>query len=261
MIDFGMWPRLEALLSALSGAKWVVGVKTPGQHRHYAFNLAVDHTTEHEITNYRNLVAPFGIESKSMPSFRSGSHRGRPLERRYAILHLWPVGANAAERSWPTERWFQLAQELKDRGQAVVLTGGPADVAVAEALAGVWRSRGLDAFSIAGLPAEETIVWLRHAEGVVSVNTGLMHLAAAVGAPTVALNGPTSGRRWGPLGARTHCVASPMIPEGYLNLGWERDDRFRNCMEAISVDSVIAAWNQLVGDYRVNEELLEASAG
>jgi ADP-heptose:LPS heptosyltransferase len=111
-----------------------------------------------------------------------------------------------------------------------------------------WRRRGIRARSIAGTPPADTLVWLVHAAGVVSVNTGIMHVAAAAGAPTVALNGPTSGRRWGPVGPHVRCVASPMVPNGYLDLGFERDDRYRDCMAAITVDAVLAAWDDLRGE-------------
>ena len=77
------------------------------------------------------------------------------------------------------------------------------------------------------------------------MNTGVMHVAAALGAPTIALNGPTSGTRWGPRGPFTRCVASPMVPDGYLNLGFEHDERFAHCMDAITVAMVLDAWDSL----------------
>jgi len=82
----------------------------------------------------------------------------------------------------------------------------------------------------------------------VSVNTGVMHLGAAVGVPVVALNGPTPVTRWGPLGSPSRSVVSPVVPDGYLNLGWERDDRYRHAMSAITVDTVIAAWDDLTDE-------------
>ena len=74
-----------------------------------------------------------------------------------------------------------------------------------------------------------------------SVNTGVMHLAAAVGAPTIALNGPTSATRWGPIGANVVCVDSELPGCGYLNLGFEYDGHRTDCMRGISVDRVATA--------------------
>jgi ADP-heptose:LPS heptosyltransferase len=248
VIDFGIWSRLDAILATLSGAQWVAGIGTRGHHRHYAYDVVVPHTREHEVKNYRNLVAPLGVHSTRAPGLRACTGSTRPLERSYAVLHLWPGGANSQERSWPADRWARVARALRERGQAVVLTGGPADAERTRALVDVWKEDSLDVHSVAGVPAEETIVWLRHAHGTISVNTGLLHLAAAVGTPVVALNGPTSGRRWGPLGEHTRCVSSPMIPEGYLNLGWERNNRYCDCMLAITPEVVMAAWDELLAE-------------
>jgi ADP-heptose:LPS heptosyltransferase len=263
MIDFGMWPRLEALIAVLSGAKWVTGVRTPGQHRHFAYDAIVDHSDQHEIVNYRNLVAPLGLRSTRLPSLSCGAGCETPLDEKYAIFHLWPGGSNAIERSWPEERWLELGKGLTSRGFTIVLTGGPDDVTRTNELLDAWSKNspgGIVARSIAGIKAEETIVWLRHARGAISVNTGLLHLAAAVGTPVVALNGPTSGVRWGPLGPHTRCVSSPMVPSGYLNLGWETDRRFETCMEAITTSSVLAAWDDLMVEVGRGERPLNAAA-
>ena len=72
-----------------------------------------------------------------------------------------------------------------------------------------------------------------------------MHVAAGLGVPTIALNGPTSGRRWGPIGAHTRCVASPMVPDGYLNLGFEQNEKYRDAMLGITVPMVLGAWDDM----------------
>ena len=43
-------------------------------------------------------------------------------------------------------------------------------------------------------------------------------------------------------------VVSPIVPNGYLNLGWEHDERYHDAMSAITVDAVIAAWDDLMTD-------------
>jgi heptosyltransferase-3 len=86
---------------------------------------------------------------------------------------------------------------------------------------------------------------LREASCVVSVNTGVMHLAATVGAPTIALNGPTSELRWGPVGRRAVSVNSALPGCGYLNLGFEYDQGRADCMEGISVERVVETVQRL----------------
>ncbi len=248
IVDLGAWRRFDAVLAILGGAKATIGLRTPGQHRHGGYDVVVDHGTDHEIENDRRLLAALGVESTAEPFVPCPSGAVAPIEAPYVVLHLWPGGANFAERSWPLEHWHQLAQALDARGYAVALSGGPGDVAVTQSIVERWRSDGISALNAAGESWEESLAWLAFASGVVSVNTGVMHVAAALGTPTVALNGPTSTTRWGPIGPATRSVTSPLVPDGYLNLGFERDANFDDCMEAIEVRTVVDAWDDLMAE-------------
>ncbi len=245
IVDLSAWRRFDALLARGSGARVTIGLRTPGQHRHYGYDVVVDHEKGHEVDNDRRLLAALGIPSSSMPAIARPQGVDPPLASPYVVFHLWPGGANFAERSWTLDHWQRLAEALSARGLEVVLTGGTGDVEACERLVTAWSAAGIHAHSAAGTPWPESLACLGGAVGVVSVNTGVMHVAAALGAPTVALNGPTSTTRWRPLGPHTRCVVSPMVPDGYLNLGFEHDDRYRDCMQEITPDAVLAAWDDL----------------
>jgi ADP-heptose:LPS heptosyltransferase len=248
VVDFGAWPRLESLFTALSGARCTVGMRTPGQHRHAAYDVVVDHGTGHEIDNYRRLAAGVGIDSTSGPRLRLAPGASNPHPAPYVVLHLWPGGANFDERSWPADRWQAVAAALNARGYDVVLTGGPGDVEPNDALVREWGAVDVRAESVAGTTPAETLVWLAFAAGVISVNTGVMHVAAAVGTPVISLNGPTPVRRWGSIGSPSRAIVSPLVPDGYTNLGFEQDDRYRDAMSAISVETVVEAWDDLASE-------------
>ena len=248
ILDLGSWPRYAAGLASLSGADVTIGTRTRGQHRHFGYDIVVDHGHGHEVENDRRLAAALGLVSTTEPTLTLPTEATAPISAPYVVLQLWPGGANFEERSWPVERWRDLAGALGARGLEIVLTGGPGDVEVTQAVVDAWNRSGLRARNVAGGTWSESIAWLGFATGVVSVNTGVMHVAAALGVPTVALNGPTSGTRWGPRGPFTRCVASPVVPDGYLDLGFERDDRYRDCMAAISVDRVMTAWDEVVAE-------------
>ena len=85
---------------------------------------------------------------------------------------------------------------------------------------------------------------LQQAEMLISVNTGIMHLGAILGVPTVALNGPNSAHRWGPVGTRVANVRTSDGSGGFLDLGFEF--RGRNVMVNISVEDVMVAVSQLL---------------
>ncbi|MBV9494709.1 MAG: hypothetical protein JOZ54_10720, partial [Acidobacteria bacterium] len=68
LVDFGSWPRFDALLAALSGARFTAGFETGGQFRHYAYDLAVPHSERvHERANYVALLRAIGVVATTPP--------------------------------------------------------------------------------------------------------------------------------------------------------------------------------------------------
>ena len=238
------------MYTALSAARWTAGFDTAGYSRHHAYDAVVPHSgAVHELHNYRALVRAAGVPTGAVPVLRGSGTPIRPAYPRFVVFHMWPGGFRSELREWPSERWHELAARLVDRGVEIVLTGGPADVGPS---AGFVRSCADVAPHIASVAARyefaELVELLRGATCVVSVNTGIMHLAAAVGAPTVALNGPTSSLRWGPTGPRVVNVDSDLPGCGFLNLGFEYDDQRHDCMRGVSVERVARAVLDLIDD-------------
>jgi ADP-heptose:LPS heptosyltransferase len=244
LVDFGQWTRLEGLYAALSRARWTVGFETPGQHRHYAYDATVPHSNQvHELENFRRLAAVLGIESRSQPSFGPSAEGPRPpLSGPYVVFHLWPGGFRSELREWPPDSWRELARTFVRENFSIVLTGGPGDRVRTDAFVQSCGDCAPHVVSVAGrYRVPELINVVADAQCVVSVNTGVMHLAAAVGVPTIALNGPTSSLRWGPVGVDVVSIESELAGCGYLDLGFEYDGQRTDCMGGISVERVKAA--------------------
>jgi ADP-heptose:LPS heptosyltransferase len=109
----------------------------------------------------------------------------------------WPV------KNWPAPLFVELVQRLRPPPPCLVVCG-PAD---AEAVAPL-RARS-DVVVAQGLPVRVLGAVLSRAGVVVGNDSGVTHLAAAWGAPTVALFGPTDRVTWAPEGARVRTVQSP----------------------------------------------------
>ena len=250
LMDTGAWPRLDALLTALSGARFRVGFRTVGQGRHFAYDAAVSHAPDrHEYENFRALVRLAGIESTSLPTLADVPLPSvpNPAAKPYVVFHPWSGGFRGQLKEWPLDRWASLGAALGSLG-TIVVTGAAANVASSAALARQLAGRGVSAVSVAGaLPLAPLASLLRESAAVVSVNTGVMHLAAMVGAPTVSLEGPTPPVRWGPIGPRTASVCSTLPGCGYLDLGFEYDGHRTDCMLGIEVERVAAAVHSLIG--------------
>jgi hypothetical protein len=161
-------------------------------------------------THLRQVVSPTGPApgprdreawSEVQSSASAGVSRGPGVDTsRYAILH---AGSGSARKNWPAERWAEVIEKLPvGRDLPLVLTLGPAEETAAPALLDALEqrvperqlvlARELDLFQLAAL--------LQGASLFLGNDSGVAHLAAGLGRPTVAVFGPTSPRVWRPRG-------------------------------------------------------------
>ena len=167
--------------------------------------------------------------------------------KRTIVFHPWPGGAAKAQKMWPEARWIELGRTLHRDGFEILITGAFPDRDVSTDLARRLRKEGCRAWSLAGeLSLTETAWVLLNARVVVSVDTGIMHVASALGSRVVALHGPTSPKRWGATGPLTIAVTSEVAGCGYINLGFEVPDHPPPCMDGIAVAAVHAALAELL---------------
>lgn len=158
-------------------------------------------------------------------------------------------GAKWKSKLWPPERFAACVDALMHRySMRTVFTGSREDIPLVEAI----RSRMSEqAASLAGKTSLKILGALfENAACVLSTDTGPMHLAGAVGAPVVALFGPTAPWRTGPFGGshrvvRTRMECSPCF---------KRDCETTACMAGISVPEVIEAVIGLIADSRKDSE-------
>lgn len=162
-------------------------------------------------------------------------------------------------RRWPLERFVQLAEALRSRlgTVSVVLTGTEAERELIGLFIREYSGPCADASALGSI--ERTIAVLRRCGLLVSNDTGVMHLGAAMGLPTVGLFGPNTPRHWAPIGPRATYVydtAEPCSPciNNYLNrvpAACVNPIKSR-CMYDIGVASVLAAAARIVPDGWMN---------
>lgn len=247
LLDFGQWPRINAIIAALVAECYTVGFRTPNQYRHYAYDAVCEHRPDvHELVNFRALVRTL------IPSAASGPvafplRLEEPADVQigpYAVVHMWPGGERSQLKEWPAEYWREVIDHLLRSGLSVVLTGGASDRAKNDGLLATLVPTG-NVRNAAGLPLTHLPALLLHSALTISVNTGLMHLASAIGTPTVGLHGPTSASRWGPCGPAAIAVVSDDPLAGYLHLGFEYPSKCE-AMRRLPPAKVIAAIKQLM---------------
>lgn len=249
LLDFTSWQRLTAFYSLMSAAKFTAGFQTAGQYRGRGYDVAVEHRADqHEVENFRDLARAVGITVGSEPQVIVPPAAMEPLAevRDVVVFHLWASGTRSWLREWPEERWIALAGRLAGPDTVFAITGAPSDLERTEPFLLRMAGAGLKAVAFTGTDGFVSLAHLlRRARVVVSVNTGVMHLAAILGAPTVSINGPNRNGRWGPVGERAIGVEAPGDGCGYLHLGFDFDGRATDCMERITVEMVLTAANQV----------------
>ena len=121
-------------------------------------------------------------------------------------LALGP-GANWLGKRWPQAHFAALMSECEDIFDAVLILGGAADAAVAAYLAAHCRLPVLN--SAGDTTLTQTVALLDHATAFVGNDSGLGHLAAARGIPSLTLFGPGRPERYRPWGARAQIMLAP----------------------------------------------------
>lgn len=111
------------------------------------------------------------------------------------IITLSP-GAVGAGKAWPPEHYAVLAKALVQDGASVWVLGGPGEATIAKQIVSAGGPRVRD---LTGNDLRNAVLALAAADLSVTNDSGLMHVAAAIGTPTVAIFGPTSPWHWKPL--------------------------------------------------------------
>jgi ADP-heptose:LPS heptosyltransferase len=168
-----------------------------------------------------------------------------PVERKgrvagSVILH---PGSGSPRKNWPLERFVDVRSRLREKGASTRFLLGPADCALRD---------GLSEYSEEIIVPENLVELaerLQAAGGLIGNDSGVSHLAAFLGVPTVAVFGPSDPLRWRPFGAQVAVVApadgkcAPCFEEA-----GNSDCADRLCLKTISVQSVISAFLSLFAE-------------
>ncbi len=199
--------------SALTG--WLASGKLAGFDRAsvretlaaicYNQSIAISKTL-HAVQRQRLLFAGLlGYEVKGVADYGLASTI-RPVQsgRQIMLLH----GTTWESKLWPVEYWQALCSSMVEQGYRVVIpSGSPIEKARAETIAQATEAEVLPATTLADL-----IQVMSSSAGVVSVDTGLGHMAVALGLPLVSIYGATDPLLTGVYGEKQQTIVSDHLP-------------------------------------------------
>jgi ADP-heptose:LPS heptosyltransferase len=168
--------------------------------------------------------------------------RGLTLKERSKAIILHP-GSGSKRKAWPLERFLRLSQILRDRlGSRILIILGPAEGSEVEKV-----FEGMDPHTfiqVKGLSLLQLASVMEGCQLFVGNDSGISHLASALGIPTIAIFGPTDPRVWSPRGEKVWIVrkeipCSPCSRERFLRCPEIE------CLKGIEIEEVLKGLERL----------------
>jgi lipopolysaccharide heptosyltransferase II len=171
-------------------------------------------------------------------------------------IALHPGGGSfSLARRWPAEEFAAVGRALAARTAAgLVIVGSEPDREPADELQRRLERRALDL--VGRTSVKEAAAVLRRCRLLVSNDSGVVALAAAVGTPVVAIFGPSNDRAWGPYPPAEHRVVRATLPCSPCfyrgkRLGTPQGCPTRDCLALVTPNMVVAAAGELLGRSRM----------
>jgi len=164
------------------------------------------------------------------------ARRGLAAEPR-PVVAIAP-GAVGRGKRWSTRNYAELARRLAQAGIVVWVLGGPNETPLAREVVAAGGTRVRD---LTGTDLRDAIIALAAVDAAVTNDSGLMHVAAAISTPTVALFGPTSPRLAGPLNPLAAVIEPPADRRCPRCGGLPCDEVWHRDVDEISSDRILDA--------------------
>ena len=170
--------------------------------------------------------------------------QGAEVKDHEQLIALAPW-TRSAIKSWPSKRFLDLATELIQWPNVrVVLLGGPTDTSSAEEF-DILAPQGL--INLVGRPSLRQLpLFLQRMQLFIGNDSALLHLAAGVGTPVLAIFGPTHPKATGPYPLKNHTVLRTDLPCSPCGSRKCRNPNYLECLQTISVDNLLREVEKIV---------------
>jgi lipopolysaccharide heptosyltransferase II len=253
IIDLYSNPR-SALITRMSGALYRVGFRLRG--RSYAYNIRVEresnlHAADHNLLPLHEI----GVEILSRQLEFVVPESNMIPARQFIVKNVKAgcmIVGFVVGGGWPSKRCTpgklaQIGDALVERFSAeIIIVSGPGDRGDAEKIHEAMRHR---TFLLPQTDLLEASAFMKHCHAVIANDSGPMHVAAAVGTPTLGIFGPTNPFAHGPYGRQHEWVRKEDLDCICCNL--LECPIQHQCMTGLSVNEVMRAFERLISKNRI----------
>lgn len=263
VIELEHYYRFTTLLSYLSGSPIRVGFDLPGQGRSRLFTIRVPYPYhKHEVETFLEAAKAVGadvteieLELEEIPTFRKDKEFAEEFLKEHGVtdrdlvIGIHPGTSEIAKaRRWMPERFAEVADRLvREHKAKVVFTGALADVELVDSITSSMQTKPIVA---AGKTTLKRFAELTKGFALfISVDTGPIHIAAAMGTRVIGLFGPNTPEKWAPYGKGNISIYKELdcSPCTKQYLGQVSKCRRDDCMRAITVEDVMEAAKKVLG--------------
>ena len=242
----------SAFLTWISGAPVRIGFNGEKRWRGVLYSncVSTENSAGHILEHHAQALTLLGVNSmgNGLEVYVAKEHEQNAQailgqfgldRRRWVMIH---PAARYWFKAWPVERFAVLSDWLNGTDISVVLVGHIQDHEIAEKIRAVVNTPLISLVGKTSLL--ELAALMKQADLFLGNDTGLMHIAAAVGCPVLGLFGPTNPMVWGPRGTKTKVIYKGLDCRACFHPGCIRGED--NCMKQITVDEVYAAALELL---------------
>jgi len=258
-IDSEQFHHSSAVFAALSGAPVRIGFNINPRRNGLYTHLIPYSPDSFEGTEFLRLLAPLGINEIQFhpasirpddpdkcidPAVLEQLRSARRNGRRIIVIHS---GGSVDRKQLGEDKMAALVARLAEQPESsVVVLGGKSDAKRTERiLSKSYKGEKVIAIN-GGLNLKQCSALVSMCSIFVGPDSGLLHLAAACGIPTVAIFGPSDPRKWGYGGRGRHIVVRNEVPcAPCFIFGYSKPCSHYECIEGITVDDVARACNKV----------------
>lgn len=194
------------------------------------------HMQDEALEFLEHLGVPLRLEWHLEPTSEEDARYAELLPPHEGPTIALVVASSQVEKDWPAERFAELADRLADRWGARSIIVGGRTAAELDAVARIRATARCEPLDLGAWDLRRLAYLLHRADVVVSPDSGPLHIAVALGTPSIALMGYTNPRRVGPYRFRELMIDAYGEPgEEYTATSGYRPGR----MDRISVDAVM----------------------
>ena len=237
----------NALIPFLAGVSKRIGSNVSGRGI-LLTRTRVDRTDLHEVHRYLYVLELIDIHEPNAKLEFWHTDADRQATRHILARHgispeEYLIGVNLGT-TWRTKRWDLekfaevITQVQKRFGARILLTGSTAEIPLGEALAQITKVETINLIGKTTLMQLGALI--ESCTFYLTCDSGPMHIAAAVGTPTIALFGPTSPMRHGPYGDNHEAIEKPVECRPCYKRKCMRKDQPHLCMTEIDPNEVVA---------------------